>query len=82
MYVNLEFLRTDVDSGQRAAATIDDGPALDAYSEAVVGAVDRVGPAVVSLGMARPARSGFNGAACPSFAARAAGSSLRPTDIF
>ncbi len=53
--MNLEFLRSDVDGGQRATATIDDGVALDAYSEAVVGAVDRVGPAVVSLGMARPA---------------------------
>ncbi len=53
--MNLEFLRADTDTGQRATATIDDGPALDAYSQAVVGAVDRVGPAVVSLGMARPA---------------------------
>jgi S1-C subfamily serine protease len=35
--------------------TPDDGQVFDAYSQAVIQAVDRVGPAVVSLGMARPA---------------------------
>jgi len=53
--VSLELLRPDRDAGQRTTAPIDDAPAFDAYSQAVIGAVDRVGPAVVSLGMARPA---------------------------
>ncbi len=50
-----EFLLSDIDREQHAAATIDDAPVYDAYSQAVMSAVDRVGPAVVSLGMARPA---------------------------
>lgn len=35
------------------AAPVDDSDALDAYSQAVVNAVDRVGPAVVSVSVAR-----------------------------
>ena len=50
-----EFLTAGVDREQRAAADAADAPIFDAYSRAVIGAVERIGPAVVSLGMARPA---------------------------
>ena len=50
-----EFLTAEVDHEQRAPADAPDIAALDAYSQAVVGAVERIGPAVVSLGMAMPA---------------------------
>jgi len=53
--VRTELLLSDIDRGQPAAVAVDDAPVYDAYSQAVIGAVDRVGPAVVSLGMARPA---------------------------
>jgi S1-C subfamily serine protease len=36
----------------------DDGELLDAYSKAVIGVVDRVGPAVVSIAAAATARRG------------------------
>jgi len=47
-----EDLRT---AGGPAAATTDEGAALDAYSQTVTRAVDQLGPAVVSLGVARQA---------------------------
>jgi S1-C subfamily serine protease len=53
--VHTELLVANVDRQQNAAAAVDDAAAHDAYSQAVIGAVDRVGPAVVSLGIARPA---------------------------
>ena len=53
--MNTEFVLADVDLQQRTAPAADDVAAYDAYSGAVIGAVDRVGPAVVSLGVARPA---------------------------
>jgi S1-C subfamily serine protease len=53
--VHTKLLVADVDLQQPPAATTDDSAAYDAYSQAVIGAVDRVGPAVVSLGIARPA---------------------------
>jgi S1-C subfamily serine protease len=53
--VDTKLLFADVDLQQPAVAATDDDAAYDAYSLAVMGAVDRVGPAVVSLGVARPA---------------------------
>ena len=53
--MNTHLLVADVDLQQPPAATDDDAAAYDAYSQAVIGAVERVGPAVVSLGVARPA---------------------------
>jgi S1-C subfamily serine protease len=53
--VNAKLLVAEVDLQQPPAATTDDAAAHDAYSQAVIGAVERVGPAVVSLGIARPA---------------------------
>jgi len=47
---------SDLDYGQRPAVPpSQDADILDAYSRAVVGAVETVGPAVVSVGMARRA---------------------------
>lgn len=53
--MDTKLLFADVDLQQPAAAATDDSVVYDAYSLAVMGAVDRVGPAVVSLGVARPA---------------------------
>ncbi|HEX9246012.1 MAG TPA: trypsin-like peptidase domain-containing protein [bacterium] len=58
-YWNVRTLETlsEIDKEQQAApaASADETPLLDAYSKAVVGAVQRVGPAVVSLAVAMPA---------------------------
>ena len=54
--MRLQQLLSDVDHGQRPAAPSSrDIEILDAYSQAVISAVDAVGPAVVSVGMARRA---------------------------
>ncbi len=54
--MRLQQLLSEVDHGQRpAAASSQDTEILDAYSRAVISAVDVVGPAVVSVGMARRA---------------------------
>ncbi|HKV45392.1 MAG TPA: trypsin-like peptidase domain-containing protein [bacterium] len=45
---------SEIDLDQRSTHP-DDASALDAYSQAVIHAVERLGPSVVSLGMARPA---------------------------
>ena len=52
--VRLEQLLAKADNGQQAhPARPVETAALDAYSEAVIRAVERVGPAVVSVGLAR-----------------------------
>jgi S1-C subfamily serine protease len=45
----------DRPSGVAAAPPVDETEALDAYSRAVVTAAERIGPAVVSVGVSRPA---------------------------
>ena len=52
----LRSITSDVDGRNGLApAPIDDTEALDAYSRAVVGAAERIGPAVVSVGVSRAA---------------------------
>lgn len=52
----LEQILSDTNGAHRAAVTASvEGEALDAYSQAVIRAVDRIGPAVVSVAMARRA---------------------------
>ncbi len=54
--VRLEQLLAEIDLRSQGTAPLpSEAEALDAYSQAVVGAVERVGQAVVSVGMARPA---------------------------
>lgn len=54
--MRLEQLLSEIDNGQQALrVTPTEAQALDAYSTAVVHAVEQVGPAVVSVGMARKA---------------------------
>jgi S1-C subfamily serine protease len=48
-------------NGRGPAATSGDEDLLDAYSRAVVGVVERVGPAVVSIGVKSPGRPGRRG---------------------
>ncbi|HYM91070.1 MAG TPA: trypsin-like peptidase domain-containing protein [bacterium] len=50
-----ELVHAEIDQAQRVAAGPEGAQVYDAYSQAVIGAVERIGPAVVSLGMARPA---------------------------
>jgi S1-C subfamily serine protease len=72
--LHTELLVADVDVQQRPTAAVDDGAAYDAYSQAVIGAVERVGPAVVSLGVARPAPERFQRRGMPEL--RGAGSGV------
>ena len=52
----MEPILSDTNGTHHAAAAASvDGEALDAYSRAVIGAVERIGPSVVSVGIARRA---------------------------
>lgn len=54
--MRIEQLLAEIDlQSQTAPPVPTEAQALDAYSQAVVAAVERVGPAVVSVGLARPA---------------------------
>lgn len=65
MYDDLTFLRDEAGEQPSASETTnsqpvsgDEGPLLDAYSSAVIGAVDLVGPSVVHIQVEGPARDG------------------------
>jgi S1-C subfamily serine protease len=54
----LADLRAETPSGAAPPTARDDGELLDAYSKAVIGVVERVGPAVVSLSVAERREGG------------------------
>jgi S1-C subfamily serine protease len=67
------------DAAQPAVALpVDDGDLLDAYSQAVVSAVDRVGPAVVSVSVARQAPERFRRRGMPEFHGAGSGLIITP----
>jgi S1-C subfamily serine protease len=73
--MRLATIVSEVDLHDRGGGAIQVEPAaLDAYSEAVVRAVERVGPSVVSVGMARRAPEGWQRRGLPEL--RGAGSGL------
>ena len=53
-----QHLPGDAPPPELGAAPIDDAPLFDAYSSAVIGAVDRVGPAVVQIEVSLAAQDG------------------------
>lgn len=57
---------------------VDDGDLLDAYSQAVVTAADRVGPAVVSVSVARAAPERFRRRGVPEFHGAGSGLIITP----
>jgi S1-C subfamily serine protease len=59
-------------------APTDDREALDAYSQAVVGAVERIGPAVVSVSVARQAPERFRRRGLPEFHGAGSGVIITP----
>lgn len=61
-----------------AAPPVDDTEALDAYSRAVVGAVERIGPAVVSVSVARQAPERFRRRGLPEFHGAGSGVIITP----
>ena len=61
-----------------AAMPADDTAALDAYSQAVVNAVERVGPAVVSVSVARQAPQRFRRRGMPEFHGAGSGAIITP----
>jgi len=61
-----------------AAAPVEDAEALDAYSRAVVDAVERVGPAVVSVSVARQAPERFRRRGLPEFRGAGSGAIITP----
>ena len=72
--VRVDQILSAWDAKQPGAPPAEDGELLDAYSRAVVGAVDRVGPAVVSVSVARQAPEQLRRRGAPEF--RGAGSGL------
>ncbi len=64
----------DEASAAGAAAPVTEGQALDAYSQAVIHAVERVAPSVVSVSMARPAPAQWRRRGMPEL--RGAGSGV------
>ena len=61
-----------------AAVSADDTEVLDAYSQAVVNAVERVGPAVVSVSVAREAPERFRRRGMPEFHGAGSGAIITP----
>ena len=57
---------------------VEDSDLLDAYSQAVVGAVDRVGPAVVSVSVAKTAPERFRRRGMPEFHGAGSGLIITP----
>src|SRR3989449_4840688 len=77
--VRLQHLLSEINTEQRpGAAAHPEGEGLDAYSQAVIKAVDTVGAAVVSVGMARRAPGPWRRRGGPGMGGAGSGGLITP----